>query len=546
MSFLKAVFALFMSIISAFNIFSGPNEVVPVKKDFSFTYLEYPAEAIVNLKDANLTVEDYISRANVVDNDYVEAQGYTDVNGIIVSPYHKVHINSTRIPVYSTTVFVGETQTGELHSFSEIYVEPGKNFQFDIQINTKDFYIDKVIVLPKSHNITPIYGPRVTNARITDFGTYTFLFSENDQKYAYTLYVREKIDEDKEIAELKEKYGESNVFVYEKGVYRWDYASGVGASNVVYYLKSGAYFIANHLYDINSDADNNSYVEDGATSETGIGLTRYPFLNFNSCNDIKLLGHGVFDFSNLDWHERRGLVFTFSNNLEIRGIKLINPAEWSFITYRCNNVTIKDVDIFGYRQNGDAFAICNSQNVTVDNCFARAGDDLFDVKTLGGDSSAISKNVTFTNCIAWNGKARCFGICGEVNLPISDISFKDCAVLRHDATWDADRIPALAIIVEQGGGSINGVTFENIEIYDARSRAIGCLVYTDTVTNLNISNVKYKSISYKSALPNKVAGKTSSNSVSTEFENIYSNGFKIPSVSTDFFEYDSYATITVK
>ncbi len=546
MPFLKALLALFLAILSAFNLFRGPNEVPSVKNNFDFTYLEYPAEAVLNLKDVGLSVEAYTGRADVKDDGYVAAQGYTDVNGIIESPYHKVHINSTRIPVYSTTVFVGQTQTGELHSFSEIYIEKGKKFSLAFQLNPTGFYIDDVIVLPESLNLKLEYGRAVTHATITDFGTYTFVFNNGGQEYAYTLFVKEDIDEEKEIAELQGEYGEANVYVYDKGVYRWDYASSIGAQNSVYYLKRGAYFIANHKYDINSDADNNNYVEDGALSESGIGLTRYPFLNFNSCSNIKLLGNGVFDFSNLDWHERRGLVFTSSNNIEVRGIKLINPAEWSFITYRCNNFTIKDVDVFGYRQNGDAFAICNSQNVTVDNCFARAGDDLFDVKTLGGDSSAISDNVTFTNCIAWNGKARCFGICGEVNLPISNITFKDCAVIHHDATWDADRIPALAIIAEQGGGSISGITFENIEIYRAHSRAIGCLVYESGVSNMIISDIKYKNISYSSALPNKVAGKSSTNSVSAEFENIYSSGFKINEVNSSFFEYDDYATITLK
>ena len=47
----------------------------------------------------------------------------------------------------------------------------------------------------------------------------------------------------------------------------------------------------------------------------------------------------------------------------------------------CNNVYIRDVDVFGYRQNSDAFDICNSRDVTVEGCFARTGDDGFVVIT---------------------------------------------------------------------------------------------------------------------------------------------------------------------
>lgn len=56
-----------------------------------------------------------------------------------------------------------------------------------------------------------------------------------------------------------------------------------------------------------------------------------------------------------------------------------------------------------------------------------------------------SKNVTFTNCIAWGGYARCFGITGEVNKKISDITFRDCAVIYRDGIWDNDRIGSLLL-----------------------------------------------------------------------------------------------------
>ncbi len=543
--FFKSIIAFFTTL---FMLFTSPgNEVSSVgNKSFAFTHLEYPAEAVKTLEECGLTAETWTSRADARNEGvFIEAQGYQDINGIAVSPYFTTHVEGKRIPVYATTVFVGQTQQGALHSFAEIYVPKSSGFPCSIQINSS-FYMKNAFCLPESHNVTPIYSNYVMNAKIPGYGAYTFLFNDGNQTNAFTLFVKEQVDEEAEIAELKAQYGEDRVYVVEKGFYPMDYVS-LKSGSIIYYLKQGSYLLANHKYDIMSDADNQSITEAGASGDNGIGLTRYPFLNFYNCNTVKILGNGVVDLSHLDRHERRGIVFTFCNDIEVRGVKIINPPEWSFITYRCNDVKIKDVDIFGYRQNSDAFAICNSQNVTVDNCFARSGDDLFDVKTLGGDENAISKNVTFTNCIAWNGKARCFGICGEVNRPISDITFKDCAVIYHDATWDADRIPALAIIVEQGGGSISNVTYDNIEIYQAASRAIGCLVYSDSVQNMNLSNITYKNIRYKSGLPNKISTKNiSSNSISANFENIEYNGIKITDINTGLFEYDNNVSLTIK
>jgi len=77
-------------------------------------------------------------------------------------------------------------------------------------------------------------------------------------------------------------------------------------------------------------------------------------------------------------------IYNFYNLVNVRDVKIINSPEWSFISYCCTDVSINDVDIIGNRGNCDGFAICNSHNVT------------------------------FTNCIAWGGYARCFGITGEV------------------------------------------------------------------------------------------------------------------------------------
>ncbi len=551
MQVLKAIFALFMAFLSALNIFSGPNEVPPSASQQLFEYLEYPAEAIKSPSSAGLTTSSFTQRADDDGDElYVNAQGYQDINGIIESPYFTVHVENERIPVYATTVFIGQTQKGALHSFCEIYVDTSKEFSLSFQLNTRGFIMNNVTIFPRNSSFNPTFLNTVLNDTITELGTYTFVFNNDDQEHGFTLFVRELVDEE---AEIKKYQSQGyNVVPVEKGFHSSDaFFDFCGWSNTVFYLKRGSYLLSKHTYDISSDDDNynNTSKQDTDLMNAGhlpMGLNRCPYLNLTSCNNVKIVGSGVVDLSHLDRAERRGIVIAYANNIEISGVKFINSPEWTFITYDSENITIKDVDIFGYRQNSDAFAICNSRNVTVDNSFCRSGDDLFDVKAAGGRPEAISQNVTFTNCTAWNGKARCFGICGEVEKDIKDITFKDSTVVFHDATWDADRIPTLAIVVEIPGGSIDNVTFENIEIYRAYSRAIGCLIYGSDVQNFNISNVKYKNIRYTAPKKNKIASNGKVNSIQAEFENIYASGSKITSLSSDHFEYDQYANITVK
>ena len=524
---MQVVVKFLFTIITTISVFCSnllfPAPINPESENFDFSVLEYPDEAIITLEEAGLTEEELVGRASAEHPEYVQSGGYDDINGITISPYYTAEISKKEIPVYASVAFIRVDDTGTLHSFSEIYVEPDTDFSFNIEITGADVKLKNAIVLPESHGVEARCKNNTVTASINKTGVYTFLFNGANQYYGYTLMVREKVDEDAEIAEYIEKYGKENVTVLDKGVYEYDYANFVNQSNQVIYLREGAYVTANHLYDIDCAEDENKYSEPNASYENAIGLTRYPFINFYNCKNITLTGRGVIDMTALDRRERRGVVFTDCNNINISGIKIINAPEWSLISYCCTDVDIDNVDIIGYRGNCDGFAICNSHNVTVDDCFARVADDTFEVKSLGG--SMDSQNITFTNCIAWGGYARCFGITGEVEKKISDVTFRDCAVVYRDGIWDNDRIGSLVVVAEKTTGSIDGVLFENIEIFRDEGRPILVKIYDEEAENFEIKNVVFRNISYTSYMKPKIAGTDSdTNTVQVQLDNITANG----------------------
>ena len=549
----RFLFNLIVSISITISSVVSPAVILDPSENLDFDVLTYPAEAVKTLEEWGITEEEVKSRADGDRELYDGCQGYDDVNGIVVSPYYTAKIGNTDIPVYAATVFLGETQSGELQSFSEVYLEEGEEFTFNIELHSKDFRIRNAICLPESLGVGAKVSGGVMTASITDFGIYTFLFNSASQECAYTLFVREKIDEEAEIAEYKKQYGEENVLVVDSTLVKTPYAH-FSQENYVVYLRQGAYVLAEHCFDIMSEEDEINCVEDGAVYDNAIGLTRRPFVNFYNCKNVKFVGRGVLDLSHLDRRERRGLVFTCCENIEVRGMKIVNSPEWSFITYRCENITIKDVDIFGYKQNSDAFAICNTKNGLIERCFARSGDDLFDVKALGAPEQSISENVTFTDCVAWGGKARCYGIHGEVNRLIRNITFKDSAVIVRDATWNNDRIASLAVIVELAEGSIDGVTFDNIEIFRDDGRAMACLIFTEEIgdmetvpiNNFTADNVVFKNITYNAAMKSKFSAANETNTVNVTVENVKFRNFTSAKNSNILFEVDEFADVTFR
>lgn len=527
-----------------------------------FTHLTYDATAVRDIGDWGLTLEQFLARADKNDDVYVAAQGYVDTCGIIKSPYYTAKIEGVSVPVYGALTYVGETGKGSLHSFSEIYVEKGKYSTFEIEIFSAALNITDAKIIPASLGESVTVKDGKATAILSGYGAHTFMFNGDNQAYTYTVFVREEVDEEAEIQALTEAGYEVLVFSGYNLVKDPIVFSSPSVTKKVVYLRRGAYLMANHKFDINSDADNQGNpetLENGAVAaeHNGIGLNRFPFISAHNTSNIKVMGYGALDLSHLDRGERRGLVFSFANNIEVRGIKIINAPEWSFITYRCDEVTVKDVDIFGYRTNSDAFDICNSTDVTVTGCFARTGDDIFGVKALNGDANAITDNITFSNCYAWAGKARAFGIFGECNRNINNVTFRDSYVLVHDATWDENRIPAIGIVVEttnpdNGAIKFSNITFENIEICRNDAAAMNCLIYNG-VNNFTIENLQFRNISYTSnRVLNRIVnygGSGSNNSIQAVFENIKcGNTNVVDSNKTQYFSEESYHGnyITVK
>lgn len=523
---LTAICRIITAISVAFSLFVSPAVIQPQTANPITSFLEYPEEAVVSLESAGLDAQSMIDRISAELPEYVQSGGYEDIAGVFVSPYYTAKVRNMDIPVYASMVFNRADDTGDIHSFSEVYVEKDSRFSFNIELKSDFVKLRNAIVLPESLGVDAETRNGVIRATITKPGIYTFLVNGAGQHYGYTLFVREEIDEDAEIAEYIENYGEENVIVLDKGVYEYDYVNFVSQNNLVIYLRKGAYVMANHLYDIDCAEDENKYSEPDAWQQNAIGLTRFPFLNFFNCDNITLAGRGVIDMTRLDRRERRGVVFTNCSNINISGIKIINSPEWSLISYCCTNVNIEQVDILGSRGNCDGFAICNTHDAVIDNCFARVADDTFEVKALGGVMG--SDNITFRNCIAWGGYARCFGITGEVCKSITNVTFRDCAVVYRDGVWDNNRIGSLVVVAEQCDGSIDGVLFENIEIFRDEGRPILVKIYDEEKENFEIKNIVYRNIRYTSYMPGKIDGTDSStNTLDVKLENITAAGYDV-------------------
>ncbi len=512
---LLAAIIAFLQLIFPFISVSPPTAEAGISRIGENTYTYYYPENAVHRAKADVVCE-FLSRGENPTTFDGENNG-REGSGIVFSPYFEAYIGDSEIPVYSTPVYSESTGRVELHSYATVFVD-GNSPDILLTLETYGFLVKKAVVLPEFFNITLSIDGREVNAKFTSFGTYSFMFNENDQKYAFTFSLKPYVDENKEIAELKKEYGEENVTAFEPGVHTIDYLD-IQKDNSVLYLKAGSVLLANHKYEMTAHEQDWEIIEDGALQNNNLGLYRYPVINFYNCQNVKLLGNGTIDMTQLDWLERRGVVFSKCKNIEMRDTVLINAPAWAMVAHCCDGVKIENVTVFGYRTNSDAIAITNTKNAVVSGCYARSGDDLFEVKTLRTSEPYETKNILFENCYGWNGKARCFGVTHEVNYPVSNVIFRNCAVIYRDAIWDNDIVCSLAVQVGEGGAKVSNILFKNIEIYKDHGRPINVLVMGDEITDSIIENITFRNIKWDADMKAQLEA-SNGNTVDVSFENI--------------------------
>jgi len=151
------------------------------------------------------------------------------------------------------------------------------------------------------------------------------------------------------------------------------------------------------------------------------------------------------------------------SDIAIEGIVLRDPDVWCCSLFGCRQATIQNLKLIGlWRYNSDGIDLCNSENITVRNCFVHSYDDSLVVKGLkwGGNDSYHERpvrNIRFRGCVLWNDWGRACEIGAETSAPeISGIVFEDCDVIHTTH---------IALDIQHGDrAAVRDIRFEDIRV----------------------------------------------------------------------------------
>lgn len=133
---------------------------------------------------------------------------------------------------------------------------------------------------------------------------------------------------------------EKQVLYFERGTHYLKYNVEF-KNNTQVYLEEGCY-----IYATMPDR-----VEPPMLDPAWSGMTRWNALFWgNGVENVKIGGRGMIDLSKLDWHGRSAIMFDSCKNIEVEGITLNNSPEWTLYFMYSENITVRDIMLFGYRK----------------------------------------------------------------------------------------------------------------------------------------------------------------------------------------------------
>ncbi len=243
------------------------------------------------------------------------------------------------------------------------------------------------------------------------------------------------------------------------------------------------------------------YVAGGAVVRCGIGTDeKYSISSYSGLRNyapafelrgkhIAFRGRGIIDSGGCPTHARHPL-FVRGEDIAIEGVILRDSSTWTIPIRGSDRVAVRNVKILGYRANSDGIDICNSRDVTVEDCFIRTLDDLIVIKSDKGAGPV--RRIAARRCVLWNEVAHALSVGAEISEDVDDVLFEDCDVIR-----DKGREWTLRVY-HADAAEVTNVRFERLRIEETRkliSLWIGKAFWSRDAERGRIREVTFKDIS---------------------------------------------------
>lgn len=416
-------------------------------------------------------------------------------NSVINSPFHKLKVNGMSVPVYTARCGKGA------HSFAWIDVTSNGNFllslSLELSVNAK-----KCVLLPESRGGELPLTNSAVNTDISDVGSYTFTFADNDSSKAT----------DPTLAPLTLMVSRADKFMLPDGykkveiapAYHGDNELEFTDSNTAYVIKAGFHSISSIGLPSNSllYIEQGAYlkVEDRINSDGSYNTTTA--IHADDVSNVRIISRGLIDCGALqggDNKYKHVINTARSKSVQIKGLTVINSNTWTICAYGAENPIIENNLLLSYRTYSDGIMMSECKGGIGRYNFVRTGDDAIEFKGTGwwNGSDKIGSDCVYEYNDIWTDKGAGYCLTWESERPMSKMIFRNNSIGFAQPTW-TDRNTAIDCLLGTNAATEwSDITFENIEIYHVISpNAINLQVQGAGAV---LRNIVFKNITVASA-----------------------------------------------
>lgn len=300
-----------------------------------------------------------------------------------------------------------------------------------------------------------------------------------------------------------------------------------GAPNVIYF---GA-----GVHKPDEDAGGVYKIPSNTTVYTAPGSVIYGKFVCDSVENVRFTGRGFVV------NAQRGFEITFSKNIEIDGLTVINPTHYTVYGGQSTGLKINNLKSFSTRGWSDGIDLMSCSDVTINDIFMRNSDDCIAIYTHRWDFYGDARNYKITNAILWADIAHPIniGIHGnadsETGETIENIHFSNIDILEHDED-DRNYQGCMAFSVSDNN-LVRNVTFENVRVESIQEGQLFNLrvLFNEKYSaapGRGIKDITFRNIYYNGydANPSVIHGYDETRQVeNVKFENIFINNKKAKS-----------------
>ena len=111
--------------------------------------------------------------------------------------------------------------------------------------------------------------------------------------------------------------------------------------------------------------------------------------------NVRIVGRGILD------HPLRGVEITYSKNVLVEGITMLNPAHYTIFGGESEYIVVRDIKAFSARSWTDGIDLMCCRRVKVDNCFLRTSDDCIALYNHRWWYWGGTEDIDVGHCVFW-------------------------------------------------------------------------------------------------------------------------------------------------